>query len=120
MYVSAETLTIVISAAGLMLTSVASMITGFAWIVRRMDGMEHRLVERMDAGDTKLSDRIDAVEVKLSDHIDAVDMKLSTRIDALDDKLSARIDAVAADVTDLKVAVARLEGPVRHLIVSAR
>ena len=58
-----------------------------AWILRRMDGMEHRLIERIDAGD---------------------------------DKLTARIDAAAADVTELKVAVARLEGPVRHLIVPAR
>jgi len=88
--------------------------------VRRMDGMEHRLIERIDAGDMKLSNRIDALDDKLTARIDAGDAKLSDRIDALDDKLSARIDAVAADVTELKVAVARLEGPVRHLIVPAR
>lgn len=31
-----------------------------------------------------------------------------------------RIDAVAADVTDLKTSVARLEGPPRHLLTTGR
>lgn len=42
------------------------------------------------------------------------------RIDAVDEKLSTRIDAVAADVTDLKISVARLEGPPRHLLSAHR
>jgi len=42
------------------------------------------------------------------------------RIDAVDEKLSTRIDAVAADVTDLKISVARLEGPPRHLLTAGR
>jgi len=43
--------------------------------------------------------------------IDAVENKLSARIDSIDDKLSARIDNVHAEVTELKIAVARWEGP---------
>ncbi|PRB12044.1 hypothetical protein [Microbacterium sp. MYb62] len=31
-----------------------------------------------------------------------------------------RIDAVAADVTDLKISVARLEGPPRRLLTTGR
>ena len=31
-----------------------------------------------------------------------------------------RIDAVAANVTDLKISVARLEGPPRHLLTTGR
>ena len=46
--------------------------------------------------------------------------RIDDRIDAVDEKLSARIDAVAADVTDLKIAVARLEGPPRHLLTTGR
>ncbi|WP_396658093.1 hypothetical protein [Microbacterium oxydans] len=42
------------------------------------------------------------------------------RIDAVDEKLSTRIDAVAADVTDLKIPVARPEGPPRHLLTAGR
>ncbi|MFK0239956.1 hypothetical protein ACIQTX_03770 [Microbacterium sp. NPDC090281] len=75
-----ETLTIVISAIGIVLTLGTSLFAAGAWMVRRID------------------DRIDAVE----------------------EKLSSRIDAVAADVTDLKISVARLEGPPRHLLTASR
>ena len=44
--------------------------------------------------------------------------RIDDRIDAVDEKLSTRIDAVAADVTDLKISVARLEGPPRHLLAA--
>jgi outer membrane murein-binding lipoprotein Lpp len=44
--------------------------------------------------------------------------RIDDRIDAVDDKLTARIDAVATDVTDLKISVARLEGPPRHLLTA--
>ncbi|QNA93826.1 MULTISPECIES: hypothetical protein [unclassified Microbacterium] len=88
---STEVLTIVVSAIGVVLTLGTSLFTAGAWLVRRID-----------------------------DRIDAVDEKLSSRIDALDEKLSTRIDAVAADVTDLKISVARLEGPPRHLLTASR
>jgi hypothetical protein len=100
--VTTETLTIVLSAIGIVLTLGASLFAAGAWMIRRID------------------DRIDAVDEKLSTRIDAVDEKLSTRIDAVDEKLSSRIDAVAVDVTDLKISVARLEGPPRHLLTAGR
>jgi hypothetical protein len=78
--VTTETLTIVISAIGIVLTLGASLFATGAWMIRRIDD----------------------------------------RIDAVDEKLSSRIDAVAADVTDLKISVARLEGPPRHLITAGR
>lgn len=46
--------------------------------------------------------------------------RIDARIDAVDEKLSTRIDAVAADVTELKISVARLEGPPRHLLTANR
>ena len=46
--------------------------------------------------------------------------RIDDRIDALHRKLSTRIDTVASDVTDLKVSVARLEGPPRHLLATGR
>ncbi|AZS48726.1 hypothetical protein [Microbacterium oxydans] len=75
-----ETLTIVISAIGIVLTLGTSLFAAGAWMVRRIDD----------------------------------------RIDAVDEKLSTRIDAVAADLTDLKISVARLEGPPRHLLTTGR
>ena len=75
-----ETLTIVISAIGIVLTLGTSLFAAGAWMIRRIDD----------------------------------------RIDAVDEKLSTRIDAVAADLTDLKISVARLEGPPRHLLTTGR
>lgn len=68
------------------------MFAGFAWMVRRLDRVDDRLGTRID--------------------------KLDTRIDTLENKLGERIDALAGEVTDLKIAVARFEGPQRHLIQS--
>ncbi len=146
---SAETLTIVLSAVGLLLTLASIMFAGFAWCIRRIDGVERSLGARIDGGDDKLGARIDGVEDRLGARIDGVEDRLGARIDGLerslgaridggDDKLGAcigsirsglvdvekslgaRIDGVAAEMIELKVAVARLEGPQRHLIVASR
>ncbi|KTR77163.1 hypothetical protein NS234_09005 [Microbacterium oxydans] len=95
---STETLATIMSAVGVVVTLGTSMFVGAAWMVRR----------------------IDAVDEKLSTRIDVVEERLSTRIDGVEEKLSTRIDAVAADVTDLKISVARLEGPPRHLLTAGR
>ncbi|MBP3976619.1 hypothetical protein [Microbacterium sp. BLY] len=106
-----DTLTIIVSAIGSVLTLGASLFAAGAWMIRRID-------DRIDTVETKLGTRIDTVETKLGTRIDSVESKIGTRIDSVEEKLGARIDAVAADVTDLKIAVARLEGPPRRLLVS--
>ena len=131
---SAEIIAIVISAAGVVVTLGASMFTGFAWILRRIDervdglddklggrinGLDDKLSSRIDAVEEKLSNRIDAVEEKLSARIDAVEDKLGTRIDDVEDKLSTRIDVLTGEVTGVKIAIARLEGPPRHLVTAS-
>ena len=88
---SMEVVAIVVSAIGVVLTLGTSFIAAGAWMVRRLD-----------------------------DRIDGLDRKISTRIDAVDEKLSTRIDAVASDVTDLKISIARLEGPPRNLLTASR
>ncbi|HWL60768.1 MAG TPA: hypothetical protein VNQ48_07775 [Microbacteriaceae bacterium] len=91
---SVETITTVISAAALLL----SFFGAFGWMIRRMDAMEVRLEQRLGA------------------RIDGGDEKLSTRIDTLDEKLTARIDGVERELVEVKISVARLEGPPRHLL----
>lgn len=102
---SAETLTIVLSAIGIVLTLGGGSFAGLAWVVRRIDAVDTKLSEL----DVRLTDKIDAVEAKLTDRIDRVDMKLS-----------ARIDAVAVDVVEVKISLARIEGPARQLLVTGR
>ena len=124
---SAELITIVLSAVGLLLTQGSLMFAGFAWCIRRSDslrtdlvGVETSLGVRIDGVEQRLTARIDGVEGKLTSRIDGVEDKLTARIDGVGDKLTSRIDGVAADVTELKIAMARIEGPQRHLIVAAR
>lgn len=45
MYVSAEVLTIVISAAGLAVTILGAFFASFAWMIRRMDGVKNETTE---------------------------------------------------------------------------
>ena len=61
---SVETLTIVISAIGIVLTLGASLFAGFAWMVRRIDAVDTKLTTRINAVDETLTARIDAVDEK--------------------------------------------------------
>lgn len=103
---SAEIVAIVISALGIVLTLGTTMLAGFAWCVRRIDAV-----------DEKLSVRIEGLDHRLTARIDKLDHRLTARIDELDHRLTARIDTVIDDTTALKIAVARWEGPVRHLVL---
>jgi len=78
-YLSAETIAVVLSAAGLML----GFISAFAWMIRRSDAQFERL-----------GDRITGVERALGE----------------------RITGVERELVEVKIAVARLEGPGRHLV----
>ena len=113
---SAEIIAIVLSAVGLLLTLGGTMVAGFGWCIRRTDRLEERLGARIDGLDDKLGARIDGVEERLGARIDGVRADLAE----VERSLGARIDGVAADTTELKIAMARIEGPQRHLIVAAR
>ena len=81
-----------IATLGAFITIAVGMFAGFAWMIHR----------------------IEAVEGRLGTRIDSVEDKLTARID----KLGTRLDAVESTLTDVKVSIARLEGPERHLILA--
>lgn len=76
MFVSVETITIALSAVGIVLSLGVSLFAGLTWVVRRIDAVEQRI--------------------------------------------DSRIGALTGEMTEVKIAVARLEGPPRHLYVSGR
>lgn len=117
---SAEIIAVVLSAVGIVVTLGSSMFVGFAWCVRRTDAVERRLNDRIDEVERKLNARIDEVERKLSARIDEVERTLNARIDEVERSLTDRIDAVGHETTEVKIAVARLEGPVPRLLTRAR
>ncbi len=87
---SVETVTMI----GTAVAVIGALFAGFAWMIRQMD-------IRLGALETRLSGRMGALEKRLSARIDKVDQK---------------IDGVQREVTEVKIAVARLEGPQRHLV----
>lgn len=97
-----EVLTTILTAVALLL----SFAGGFAWMITRFD-------QRLDHGlghlEGKLTSRIDGVEARLSHRIDDVEARLTSRIDGVD----ARLERVESDVTEIKVTIARWEGPSR-------
>jgi hypothetical protein len=88
-YVSVETIAIIIS----VVTMLIALAGGFGWMVQRMDT---RFAE-VNARFGEVNDRFGEVNERLAE-------------------VNARIDRIADEVVEVKVAVARLEGPQRHLI----
>ena len=86
MYMSVETFSIILAAAGVLITLGGGFFAGLAWLFRRMD-------ERFD----KVDERFDKVDERF-------------------DKMDERISQVQSELNDVKVAVARLEGPHPRLI----
>jgi len=104
---SVEMITMLIGIVSILL----ALAGAFGWMIHRMDVLENRL-------EGKLGARIDAGDERLGARIDAGDERLGARIDALDEKLGARIDKVADELVEVKIALARVEGPPRHLITA--
>lgn len=106
---SVEVIAVVLSAVGIVLTLGTAFFAGCAWFVRRIDAV-----------DAKLSDQIDAVDAKLSDRIDGGLASLDTKLTARMDRLETKLDALASEMTEVKIAVARIEGPERRFYAPAR
>lgn len=102
---SVETIAVVISAATLLL----GFVGGYAWMIKRTDeqhaGLEWRLGERISDGDRALGERISSLERTLGE-----------RISEGDRVLGDQIAGVQRELVEVKIAVARIEGPPRHLI----
>lgn len=93
MYVSAEVISIILAAAGVLITLGGGFFAGLVWLLRRMD-------ERLD----RVDDRFDKVDARF----DKVDERFN--------KMDERIGQLQTELNDVKVAVARLEGPHQRLI----
>lgn len=91
---SVETITILLSLLGLVLTLAA----GFAWTIRRTDSAIARSEDRAAARFERLETKIDA------------------RFEVVDEKLGA----LDRELVEVKVAVARLEGPLVQRLAMPR
>lgn len=125
MFVSTETIAIVISAASLLL----GLASGFGWMIHRTDTqlrafrddlrgeihtVESNLSKGIESGDASLGERINTVESRLTERINTVESNLTTRIT----RLEHSVDGMRGELVEVKIAVARLEGPPRHLVTA--
>jgi hypothetical protein len=115
-YVSVETLTTIIG----IVSVLASFASAFAWLIRRMDArfdsFDAKFGARIDAVETRLTERIDGFETRLTERIDGVETRLTERIDGFETQLTARMTAVERELVEVKIAIARLEGPPPRLV----
>jgi len=114
-YVSTETITTIISAAALLLSFAAA----FGWMINRSDkqSAETRrdLGERISGVEHELGKRISGVEHELGKRIGGVERELGKRISGVEHELGKRISGVERELVEVKIAIARIEGPPRHL-----
>ena len=108
MYLSVEVIAIIVSAAGVLISLGGGFFAGLAWLLRRMDEQFQKVEARFDKVDerfAKVDERFDKVDERFA--------KVYDRFSAVDEQ----IRSVQSELNDVKVAVARLEGPQQRLIL---
>lgn len=84
-------------------------------LAQRAEAAEARM-DRLEIQMGRLDEKIDGVDHGLSAKIDQLDHRLSAKIDRLETSVNARLDAHERELTEIKIAIARLEGPRPHLV----
>ena len=103
---STDTLALIGSGLGGLLALGVAMFAGFAWVIRRIDTVEQ-----------KLDAKVDSLEQRLDTKIDSFERKLGARIDRVEQNQAEFRTSVEHEFTEVKVAIARIEGPRPRLIV---
>ena len=123
---SIELIAIIVSSAALALSFFGVFIGGFAWMIRRTDAQFQRAADRTDAQFATLRNETKHDIGTLRGEVSTLrdDMKhdigtLRGELITLLREQSERISGVERELVEVKIAVARIEGPPRHLL-SAR
>lgn len=97
-YISVEVLTIIISAAGLLVTLGGGIFAGFAWMIRRTDDQFAGVREEFRAEFRTVHEEFGSIREEFR----------SVRDD---------LSQLRGELTEVKISVARLEGPRERLIL---
>ena len=96
MFVSVEVITML----GAGVTLLAAIISGFGWMISRMDA------------------RFEAMDAKFDARFAAQDAKFDARCDTMEAKFDSRFTRIDQEIFEVKIAIARLEGPTPRLIAA--
>lgn len=131
MFVSVEVITMIVSAVTILL----ALAGGFGWMITRMDArfvaQDARFVAQ-DAKFTAQDGRFAELNAKIDARFSEQDAKIDARFAEQDakwdarfaqqdtrfDRLETRIDDLTHEMTEVKIAIARLEGPTPRLITA--
>lgn len=120
---SVETITIIITAATLVVTIVGGLFGVSAWILRQMDERFAQSDARVDARFDKVDvrfEKVDAQFEKVDERFTQADASVNARFNTVDEQfkeMGTQMSGLRAELNDVKVAVARLEGPHQRLIL---
>ncbi|WP_431074890.1 response regulator [Microbacterium phyllosphaerae] len=106
MTVSIELVTMIVTVA----TTLLGLAAGFGWMITRTDARFERFEQRMDARFEKFEQRMDARFEKVGVEFD--------RVDARFDRLEGEVKGLRSELGEVKIAIARLEGPAPRLLIS--
>jgi len=98
---SVELIAVIITAASLVVTVLGGLFAVSAWILRQMDA-------RFDKVDARF-DKVDARFEKVDEQFNNVNEQFK--------EMATQMSGLRAELNDVKVAVARLEGPHQRLIL---
>ena len=120
MYVSPEMITMILTGIGTVATMVGVMLTVQrhfqAQVDKRFDLVDKRFEQvdkRFDLVDTRFEQvgiRFDQIDLRF-EHIERRFERADTQFESRFDRIQQRLDGVAEDVVEIKIAIARLEGP---------
>ncbi|MFJ4015038.1 response regulator [Microbacterium sp. NPDC090014] len=96
MTVSIELVTMIVTVA----TTLLGLAAGFGWMITRTDARFEMFEQRMDARFEKVEQRMDA------------------RFEKVEQRMDARFEKVDVELGEVKIAIARLEGPAPRLLVA--
>lgn len=96
MTVSIELVTMIVTVA----TTLLGLAAGFGWMITRTDARFEKFEQRMDARFEKVEQRMDA------------------RFEKFEQRMDARFEKVDVELGEVKIAIARLEGPAPRLLVA--
>lgn len=99
------------------ITTIVAVFGAVATLFSGVYVLNHRLETRLDHRLDKVDDRFDRVDeqfVRVDDRFftsDARFEKFEAKLDGRFERIEEQLGVITADIVDLKVAVARLEGP---------
>ncbi|KQZ23747.1 hypothetical protein [Microbacterium sp. Root553] len=118
MTVSIELVTMIVTVASTLL----GLAAGFGWMITRTDARFESFEQRMDArferAELQTDARFESFEQRMDARFERAEQRMDARFARAEQRADARFDRLEMDIGEVKIAIARLEGPTPRLLVT--